>query len=67
MAGLVVLRCGGETVSVPGCRCDGTGTLLPYVLCSTTITPVQFVAEGWVLNYELLLWARCLQWVECNE
>ena len=27
MARLVALRCGGESASVPGCLCDGTGTL----------------------------------------
>ena len=35
MARLVALRYGGESASVPGCLCDGTGTLL-YRLFSVT-------------------------------
>ena len=34
MARLVALRYGGESASVPGCLCDGTGTL--YRLFSVT-------------------------------
>ena len=34
MARLVTLRYGGESASVPGCLCDGTGTL--YRLFSMT-------------------------------
>ena len=34
MARLVTLRYGGESASVPGCLCDGTGTL--YRLFSST-------------------------------
>ena len=34
LARLVVLRYGGESASVPGCLCDGTGTL--YRLFSVT-------------------------------
>ena len=32
MARLVVVRYGGESASIPGCFCDGTGTL--YRACS---------------------------------
>ena len=35
LARLVALRYGGESASVPGCLCDGTGTLL-YRLFSVT-------------------------------
>jgi len=31
MARVVVLRYGGESASVPGCLCDGTGTLVRLV------------------------------------
>ena len=34
MARLVALRHGGESASVPGCACEGTGTL--YRLSSVT-------------------------------
>ena len=34
MARLVALRYGGESASVPGCLCDGTGTL--YRIFSVT-------------------------------
>ena len=34
MSRLVALRYGGESASVPGCSCDGTGTL--YRLLSAT-------------------------------
>ena len=45
MARLVPLQYGGESALVPGCLCDGTGTL--YRLFSDmTITPLQFACSG---------------------
>ena len=47
MARLVGLLYGGESASVLGCLCDGTGTLsLPPVLRGMTVTPSQFVCSG---------------------
>ena len=42
MARLIALRYGGESASVPGCLCDGTGTLYS---CDMTITPSQFTCS----------------------
>ena len=45
VARLAALRYGGESASVPGCLCDGTGTL--YRLFSgMNITPLQFACSG---------------------
>ena len=45
MARLVALRYGGESASVSGCLCDGTGTL-HRLLSDMTITPLQFACSG---------------------
>ena len=45
MARLVALRYIGESASVPGCSCDGTGTL-HRLSCDMTITPLQFACSG---------------------
>ena len=45
VARLVALRYGGESASVSGCLCDGTGTFTAF-LCDMTITPLQFAFLG---------------------
>ena len=50
MARLVAQRYGGESASVPGCLCDGTGALFHRSFCDMTIiTPLQFACSGKVL------------------
>ena len=46
MACLVALRYGGESASVPGRLCDGTGTPYRLFSCYMTVTPLQFACSG---------------------
>ena len=62
MARLVTLRYGGESESVPGFLCDGTGTL--YRLCSVTRPKPQSNAHAQrkPLFSEAIPCARALLW-----
>ena len=62
MARLVALRYGGESESVPGCLCNGTGTLHRLFSVTRPNPQSNAHAQGKPLFSEDMPWARALLW-----